>query len=65
MRFFYRAVFCFLSSAEAKLLNGAGIFKQTTGARNRVAIELSYQPARATQPAGVGSLESILRLLKS
>ncbi len=44
----------------------AGIFKQSTGARNRVGIGLSFRPARLhnTQPGGIGFLESILGLLK-
>jgi hypothetical protein len=42
----------------------AGIFKQSVGARNRV--EMVVVPARqATQPGGIGSLESIHGLLKS
>ncbi len=39
----------------------AGIFKQSMGARKRVVIGLSYH--QATQPGGIGSLESILGLL--
>jgi hypothetical protein len=35
------------------------------GARNRVGIELSYRPRQAAQPGGIGSLESIIGLLKS
>jgi hypothetical protein len=41
----------------------AGIFKQSMGARNRVGIGLSYRTARLH--SGIGSLESILGLLKS
>ncbi len=44
-------------------IRSAGIFKQSMGARNRVGTGLSYRPA--TQPGGIGSLESIPRLLKS
>ncbi len=40
----------------------AGLFKQSMGARNPVGIGLSY---RASQPSEIGSLESILGLLKS
>jgi hypothetical protein len=44
----------------------AGISKQSMGARNRVGIGLSYRPARLhIKPGGIGSLESILGLLKS
>jgi hypothetical protein len=45
----------------------AGIFKQSMGARNRVGIGMSYRagPPGYTQPGGIGSLESILGLLKS
>ncbi len=45
----------------------AGIFKQSIGARNRVGLGLSYRYARlhTTQPCGIGSLQSILGLLKS
>ncbi len=39
----------------------AGIFKQSMGAWNREGIGLSYWPARLC----IGSLESILRFLKS
>jgi hypothetical protein len=35
------------------------------GARNRVGIGLSYWARQATQPGGIGSLESIHGLLKS
>jgi hypothetical protein len=35
------------------------------GAENRVGIGLSYRPAKVTQSGGIGSLESILGLLKS
>jgi hypothetical protein len=35
------------------------------GARNRVGIGLSFPARLATQPGGIGSLESILGLLKS
>jgi hypothetical protein len=47
--------------------NKAGIFKLSMGARNRVGIGLSYWPARlhSTQPGAIGSLKSILGLLKS
>ena len=45
--------------------NCAGIFKQPIGARNRVGTGLSYRPVRATRPTVIGSLESILGLLKS
>jgi hypothetical protein len=42
----------------------AGIFKQSMGARNRR--KMVVVPARqATQPGGIGSVESILRHLKS
>jgi hypothetical protein len=54
-----RVVICILFDTYS-----AGIFKQSNGAMNRVGIGLSYQPARL-QPGGIGSLESILRLLKS
>jgi hypothetical protein len=44
----------------------AGIFKQSTRARNRVGIGLSYRPARLHYTAWQnGSLESILGLYKS
>ncbi len=44
----------------------AGIFKQSMGARNQVGIHRVVVSARqATQPVGIGSLESILGLLKS
>ncbi len=34
--------------------NGAGIFKQSMGARNRVGIRYSYRPTmQATQPDGI------------
>ncbi len=40
-------------------------FKQSTGARNRVGIGLSYRPTRqATQAGGIVSLKWILGLLK-
>ncbi len=45
--------------------SSAGIFKQSMGARNRVGIGLSFLPRQATQPGGIGSLESILGVLKS
>jgi hypothetical protein len=47
------------------LVPNAGIIKQSIGARNRVGIGLSYRPARLHSLAEFGSLESILRLLKS
>jgi hypothetical protein len=43
---------------------GAGIFKQSLGARNRVGIGLSYRPAML-HSGGIDTLESILGLLKS
>jgi hypothetical protein len=43
----------------------AGILEQSMWARNRGGIGLSYRPAMATQPGEIGSLESILVLLKS
>jgi hypothetical protein len=47
----------------------AGILNNLWGARNRVEIGMSYQPARlythSTQPCGIVSVELILRLLKS
>jgi hypothetical protein len=45
----------------------AGIFKQSVGARNRVRIQkrVVVQARQATQPGGIGSLESILGLLQS
>ncbi len=42
----------------------AGIFKQSMGARNRLGIGLSYTARQATQPGGIGFLESIIWLLK-
>jgi hypothetical protein len=42
----------------------AGIFKQSMGARNQVGIEWSFRPARLHSLSGIGSLESILGLLK-
>ncbi len=43
--------------------SSAGIFKQFMGARNREGVVV---PARqTTQPGGIGSLESIIWLLKS
>ncbi len=42
----------------------AGIFKKSMGARNLVGIGLSVPARQATQPGGIGSLESILGLLK-
>ncbi len=57
---------CYIQSLTLSLLVSAGIFKQPLGARNRVGIVLSYRPARLhTQPGGIGSMESILGLLKS
>jgi hypothetical protein len=44
----------------------AEIFKQFLRSRNRVGKGLSYRPVRpAKQPGGIGSLKSILGLLKS
>jgi hypothetical protein len=43
----------------------AGIFKQSMWARNRVGIGIVVPARQATQPGGISSLESILRLLKS
>ncbi len=43
----------------------AEIFLQSVGTRNRVEIELSYRPRQTTQSGGIGSLVSILELLKS
>jgi hypothetical protein len=37
---------CPLSSLNSVLINRAGIFQQSIGARNRVGIGLSYRPAR-------------------
>ncbi len=57
----------FLSLLAKSALNrtlfeiSAGIFKQSLGARNRVVIGFSFH--QATQPGGIGSLESILGLL--
>ncbi len=45
--------------------NSAGISKQSTGARNRVAIGLSFWPDRLHILAEIGSLESPLGLHKS
>ncbi len=44
----------------------AGIFEQSMGARSRNRVDRVVVPARqATQPCRIGSLESILGLLKS
>ncbi len=40
----------------------AGIFKQSMGARYRVVVPPAHQ---AKQPSGIGSLESMIGLLKS
>ncbi len=56
---------CLLSACFSllfSLLYCAGIFKQSMRAMNRVVIGLARQ---AIQPCGIGSLESILGLLKS
>jgi hypothetical protein len=47
--------------------SNAGIFKQSTGARNRVGTRnrVVVQARQPTQPGGIGSLESILGFLKS
>jgi hypothetical protein len=42
--------------------SGAGIFKQSMGARNRVGVELSYQPARLHS---LGELVPLNRFLGS
>ncbi len=53
-------------STCTKQNKSAGISKQSMGARNRVGLGLSNRPARLhIQPGGIGSLESILRLIKS
>ncbi len=50
----------------SKILFSAGIFKQSMGARNRVGICRDVvHTSQATQPGGIGSLESILGLLQS
>ncbi len=51
----------------AHTITSAGIWKQSMGARNRVGIGLSYRLAsrQATQPGEIGSMESILGILKS
>jgi hypothetical protein len=54
------------NSLPLSLVTSAGIYKQSMGAGNRVGVGLSYRPARLhTQTGGIGSLESILGLLKS
>ncbi len=40
------------------------IFKQSIGARNRVGRLVAVPTRQASQPGGIGSLESILELLK-
>jgi hypothetical protein len=51
---------------EVEVDSCAGIFKQSMGSRNRASRNKVVVPARqATQPGGIGSLRSILRLLKS
>jgi hypothetical protein len=47
------------------LSSGAGIFKQSVGARNRVGIVVAVPARQATQPSGIVSLELILGLLTS
>ncbi len=42
----------------------AGIFKQSTGARNRVGIGLSYWPGRLYKTGGIDFLDSIPGPLK-
>jgi hypothetical protein len=50
--------------SNASWQSSAGIFKQSKGARNQVG--MGCRTARQSiQPAGIGSLESILGLLKS
>jgi len=44
---------------------GLAEIKQSMGARNRVGIGFFVPARQATQPGGIGSLESILGLLKS
>ncbi len=55
--------FCFILPLNNKE-NIAGLFKQSMGARNRVGVGLSYRLARL-QTGGIGSLKTILGLLKS
>jgi hypothetical protein len=52
-------------SDSASLFSQCWNFKQSMGTRNRVGIGLSYRPARLHSPGRIGSLESILGLLKS
>ncbi len=49
---------------KEKLLNCAGILEQSMGARSRVGIGLSYQPARLHRLAESIPLESVPGLLK-
>ncbi len=47
------------------IANGAGIFKQSMGAKNRVGIELFFRPARLHRLTESRSLESIPGLFTS
>jgi hypothetical protein len=56
-------MFSFYSANQ--LISSAGIFKQYMGTRNQVGIGVVVPARQATQPGGIGSLESILGFLKS
>jgi hypothetical protein len=61
-----KTIMFFISFPQLSLSRAELEFKKKSmGARNRVGIGLSVPARQATQPGGIGYLESILRLLKS